>query len=174
MARALTGPLQVARHVIAQAKAWIVFIEIPVKSPPGPASTFFRLVAGPKHLRAGGRLWQAASVKADLPAEELDGSLGSIRIELPNISRVPMAYIEAQDYLLGQPLTVYIQHEGSLATLHPALSFTQIILRATANERVMTLECGHAADIEQVPMGVYDRFAYPGLLPSGGVSLASG
>lgn len=174
MARTLTTPLQVARQVIASNKAWLFFVAIAIKSPPGPANSFFRFVANPKHVRANGKLWQAASITVELPAEELDGSLGSLKIEVPNVSRLPIAYVEADDYLLGQDLTVYLQHETSLTTFELSLSWRHTILRCAATERKLTIECGHPADVLQVPMGVYDRLAYPGLLPSAGGSLAAG
>ncbi len=172
--RTLSGPLQIARQIIASNKAWLFFVQIPIKSPPGPATSFFRLVANPRHTRGNGKMWQAASVKIDVPAEELDGSLGSLRVELPNTSRLPMAYLEADDYLLGQDITVYLQHEGSLATFEESLSWRHTILRGVANERTLSLECGHPADVAQMPMGVYTRRDYPGLLPSAGGSLAAG
>jgi hypothetical protein len=172
MARQITGALEVARQVLQSDRAWLFFVEIPVKSPPGPASSFFRMVGNGRHMRANGVLWQAATLSIELPAEDLDGSLGSLRVSVPNVSRLPMAYLEADDYLLGQPLTVYLQNESSMDVFVPALSWTHRILRGKATERRMTIECGHPAEVEQVPMGVYDRFKFPGLLPNEGISLA--
>lgn len=174
MARQITGVLQIARQVIESDKAWLFFVEIPIKSPPGPANSFFRVVGNGRHMRGNGVLWQAASLSIELPAEDLDGSLGSLRVSVPNTSRLPMAYLEADDYLLGQPLTVYLQSETSLAVFEPALSWTHRILRGKATERRLSIECGHPAEVEQIPMGVYDRFRFPGLLPNEGISLAGG
>lgn len=167
MARNLPTALHVARHVLCRGDAWLLFCEIPLRD----GVRFFRLVAAAKHVAADGKVWQAAGFRIDLPAEDGEGSLGTLTLRIPNVSRVPLAYVEAEDEVLGQTLTVWLQHEGSLAEFAPALSWRHRVLRVIATEAELRVECGHPLEIVRAPMRRFTRKEFPGLLPQGGVGV---
>ncbi len=163
--RQLSTPLHIARHVLLSDAAWLLFVEAPLKS-----GGFIRLVRNSRHLAAGGRKWQACSIEIELPESSAEGALGELRITLPNVSRLPMLYLEAANELLGQTFTCWLAHERSLEAFSSALAFAHTALRATMNERVATIVCGHPAQNKRTPAAVYDRRVYPQLLPGGGLT----
>lgn len=171
MGRTLTSPLQVARHVLASSTAWLLFVEIPRTS--GAGGGTFRLVRASKHVTANGHIWQACPMEIVLPEEDAEGTLGAATIRLPNVSRLPMAYLESGE-LLGQIATVWLQHESSLTTFVPALSWKNLVVRGKARERGASLECGHPAQTQRLPSRIFDRDRFPQLLPSAGLSLTGG
>ncbi|MEQ1788586.1 MAG: hypothetical protein ABL966_16155 [Acidimicrobiales bacterium] len=106
-------------------------------------------------------------MEIELPTEEADGALGELKLTVPNVARLPMYYVEATDDLLGQVMTAWLAHEESLTTFSAALSWQHRLLSATVSERVVTFECGHPAQAQRVPQGIYDRRTFPQLLPPG-------
>ncbi len=163
--RTLSSILQIARRVLHQDKAWLFFVECP--APIG----FFRLVKASRHVVADGKTWQAASIEIGLPAEDAEGSLGTLTIGVPNVSRLPITYLEVDGFPLGETVTVYLQHESNLEIFEPALSWSHTVLRAKANETLLELDCGHPAEIQRVPSRRFDRQRFPQLLPVGGFRL---
>lgn len=161
--RTMSSALQIARRVLQQDKAWLFFVEL--EAAPG---SFFRLVKSRRATEADGKVWQPASIEIELPGEDADGSLGELAITLPNVSRVPMAYVEVDHLILGADVTVYLQHEQSLAAFEPSLSWEHVVLSARATERSMRLQCGHPAEIHRVPRVRFERGTFPQLLPAGG------
>lgn len=164
--RAMSSPLQIARRVLFQDKAWLFFVEIPA-----PGGAFFRLVRSSRHTEADGKVWQAASIEIGLPAEDAEGSLGELSLAVPNVSRLPITYVEVDGYPLGRTLTVWLQHESSLSAFEPSLSWSHVVLRARADERALVLDCGHPAEVQRVPSRRFDRVRFPQLLPVGGFRL---
>jgi hypothetical protein len=175
MGRELSTPLHVARHVLESDKAWLLFVEIPAPGL-GDSGGFFRLVKNTRHIVANGATWQATSMEIRIPEENADGDLGSLTIAIPNVSRLPLAYVESQSgqQLLGQIVTVYLQHESQLETFAPGLSWRQRGIRFRANERTAELECGHPAQSQRIPFPVFDRRGFPQLLPTAGSPLGGG
>lgn len=156
----MSTPLHVARHLLAQGQAWLLFIEIPLFS-----GGSFRLVRNTRHVQANGYIWQAASMVIDLPAEEADGSLGSLAISVPNVSRLPISYVEVSDELLGAEMTCQLAHEGNMATFEPGLSWRHLITTAVATEQALRIESQHPAAITRVPSRIFDRTVFRQLLP---------
>lgn len=171
MARTLTSPLHVARHILASDRAWLLFVEIPRRADAGGG--VFRLVRNSQHVYGNGYTWQAAAFEIDLPGEDGDGSLGQATLRIPNTSGLPLSYVES-GAINGQAMTVHLQHQDHLATFAAALSWKQLILKATATAKVLALQCGHPAGSYRVPSRTFDRRLFPGLLPSGGVQIGGG
>ncbi len=162
--RSISGSLQVARHTLMSDKAWLLFVEIPTKT-----GKFFRLVRSSRHIHAGGLVWQACSIEIELPAEDVAGSLGRLMIAVPNVSRLPMAYIDQDDAdgegeILGATITCRLAHESSLATFDPGLVWEHVALAADATPLVMQLDCGHPAAVGKGPRMRYDRIRFPQML----------
>lgn len=164
MPRNLTNPLHVARLVLSTDRAWLLFVEIARKA---QAGTFYRLVNSARHLNADGKFWQAASLAIELPSEEADGSLSPVSLTLQDVSRLAAGLVEVDGELIGASLTVYVQHESSLASFDPALKWTQTITAVEADERSVRATCQHPAQIARVPARVYTRKDFPQLLPVG-------
>lgn len=166
--RAFTSPIQVARHLLATDQGWVLLVEVPLRT-----LGTFRLVKGSHHLEVGGYAWQAAGITLELPPEDAEGSLGEVVVTLPNASRVPMAYIEAVDEVLGQVLTCHLWNTALDPADAPqsALSWKAKILKSVATVKAVRLECGHPAQAQRAPGPVFGRDRFPGLLPSGGISL---
>jgi hypothetical protein len=160
MARTVTSPLQIARNILAQGKGFFLFVEVPSVS-----GGFFRLVRNNRPLSADGKVWQAAEMGITIPEETADGSLGQLAITIPNVSRVPLALIESGD-ILGQDLTLWLQHENTFSAFVPGLSWQHRAVKASGNERI-AITCGHPAGLLRVPFPVYDRTEFPQLLPGG-------
>lgn len=160
--RTMSATLQLARRILEQEKAWLFFLEIPA-----PAG-FFRLVKSVRHVVADGKTWQAASIEIEPPPEDAEGSLGELVVRVPNVSRVPIAYVEVDGAILGQTLTVWLQHESSLSAFEPSLSWSHVVIAARATEQTLQLSCGHPAEIARVPSRRFERAAFPQLLPAGG------
>jgi hypothetical protein len=165
MPREITGPLRIARDLVMGGDAWIMLVEIPRR-----AGGLFRLAGAANHVRAGGVAWQACSLAIELPAEELGGSLGSISIEMPNVSRIPLAYVELDDAsgrgeLVGAVVTCWLWSPamGPDAALPKGLSWSHRVLSAVADRQTVKLECGHPAATERVPKGVMSRDLFPAL-----------
>ncbi len=163
--RAISSPLHVARHVLEGLEGWLLFVEVEL----GTGS--FRLVRDTQHREGDGKVWQRAAIEIDLPPEDADGSLGTLTFSIPNVSRVPLAYVEASDEILGRPVTVYLQHESALDTFEPALSWRHTIVDFRATELVATFEAGHSAEQVRVPGPLFTRVDFPQLLPTAGVRL---
>lgn len=163
MARPMSTMLQVIRHVLHTDKAWIFLIEIPRK-----AGGFYRLARSSRHVTFGGKVWQAAAIEITLPDEAGDGSLGEGSISIPNVSRLPLATVEVDNELLGQDVTLYLVNEAETASLPEGLKFTLKGKAVTANEQVLTLECGHPAQLQRVPSRMFDRTRFKQLRPTGG------
>lgn len=166
MARSLPTALHVARQVLGQSLGWLMFVEVP-----RVAGGYYRLVQSERHWSGDGKVWQAASISLDLPDEDRDGSLAELALTIPNVSRLPMAAVELDGELLGQDVTVWLQHAGSLSTFTPALSWRHRILRVSANEAALRCVCGHPAALTQVPKRRFTRGSFPMLLRRAGVQL---
>lgn len=168
MARPLTSPLHVARHMLASDKSLLFFVEVSL------AIGTMRLVKNSQHLFANGHYWQAGSIGINLPVEDGSGSMGQITFTVPNASQLPMSWVELDDpstgkpFLLGRPITCWLQHEGNLTTFAPGLSWKHRILNAEITEKFAVFECGHPADLIRVPSQVYDRVRFPQLRSTGG------
>jgi hypothetical protein len=168
MPRQITSPLHIARHLLMSDSAWLLFVEIPTSG-----EGFFRLVRNGRHLAANGVTWQACSLEIELPAEDAEGSLGQLVVSLPNVSRIPMAYVELDDpatgrgEILGYPITCWLQHQSALAVFDPALSWRHTAVAAEASETVMKLECHHPAGAQRAPGRVFTRAEFPQLLAVG-------
>jgi len=164
MPRTLTSPLQVARLALFSDQAWLLYVEIT-----RAAGGYFRLVRSQRHqTTTDGRVWQACAIDIVLPEEDAEGSLGDLRLTLPNVSRVPGAYIENGD-ILNQRVTCYLGLEGQ--ALSPALSWTHRVGAARVRARTVTLTCDHPANQQTVPRGRFDRQSFPELLPQGRIRL---
>ncbi len=148
-------------------KAWLLFVEVASKSVPG---SYFRLVNNTRNMIANGKTWQATSMKIELPEENDEGSLGQLKIAVPNVERLAMAYVEEVDDLIDQPATVILAHEGTLGATDFAGSprWQHVITDVTADEQVAVFTCGHPAGVRIAPGPVFDRRNFPQLLPSAG------
>jgi len=170
MARTLTSALQVARHLIESKDPWLLFVEVESKSRPG---SFFRLVNNTRNIEADGKRWMATTMKIELPEESGEGTLGQLRIAIPNISRIPMAFVEGgegEDDLIDQPVTVTLAYAANLDSVNFAgsPSWRHVITEAVCDEQTAVFVCGHPAGIRMAPGPTYDRVSYPQLLPSAG------
>ncbi|GMV26938.1 MAG: hypothetical protein AMXMBFR58_29690 [Phycisphaerae bacterium] len=163
MARSLTNPIQVARMLMMSDRAWLLFVEIARK-----AGGYYRLVNNGRHLEADGKFWQAASIDVEIPSSDREGTMGRATIRVPNVSRLPMAVVDVDGELLGQRVTIALQHESNLSSFDPALKWTQVILEAQADERILEVTCGHPSQIARTPSRLITRDRFPGLLPTGG------
>jgi hypothetical protein len=158
----MSSELHVARALLAQSDAWLMFCEVPLTT-----GAFFRLVRARRHVQADAKVWQAAAMKIELPSEDAEGSLGEVAIAIPNVSRLPMAYVEVSGELLGQTVTLQLAHESNGFAFEPGLRWTHVITRARANEKVIHFTAGHEASTMRVPSRVFDRTNFPQLLPAG-------
>jgi hypothetical protein len=170
--RQLTSELHVARHLLWQNRAWLWFIEIPI----GPATEggpdrVFRLVRNTRHVEAAGVVWQACELEIELPSDDGQGALGEVVLRVPNVSRLPIAYVESEGELLGRQITVCLAHEAYLSSFIPDLCWTHDILRATATPRTMSIVAAHPVTGVRLPSRLCTRQVFPQLLPSGGIYL---
>ena len=163
MARAFSNPLQAARHLVMSSDAWMFFVEVPNAAGTG----YFRVVRASKHVSADGKTWQAASLGIEVPPEGVDGSLPTVSITIPNVSRIPLALVETADELIGKVATVWLQHASALTTFDAAAKWNLYILSATATSKSLTLTLGHPPHGVQAPGPVYTRENTPDLLPTG-------
>lgn len=159
MPRTATSALYLARARVSSREGWRLFVEIP-----STVSGSFRLVDDNRHCEADGKVWQAAGIVLSLPEEELEGTLGEVRLSIPNISRLPLAHVETGD-ILGQSLTAWIAHSANLASFASgnALRFEHRIVKADCTEKVMTLSCRHVVAGMTLPRGRYTREQFPQL-----------
>ena len=165
MARSIDSTLQIARQVMQSSSAWLLFVEIDADVGK------FRMVNNAQHLEANGFRWQAADISIELPIEDAEGGLGELAIAIPNVSRIPIFYVDSEDDILGKSITIYLQLEGNLDSFEEELSWTHVCLSAEVSERTARFRCGHAAQNQRVPGPLFDRVAFPQLLASGGISL---
>ncbi len=164
--RTLSSTLHTARNALANAKAWLLFVEIPRK-----AGGYFRMVANPRHTTGDGKVWQAASFTVELPSESLEGSRGSMTVTLPNVSRLAMAEVEVNNEILGQDVTCWLQHESALTTFSPALSWKQVATKVVATERELAITCEAPSGLLKVPTRRFEKKRWPLLVPRAGVAL---
>ena len=168
--RNITSSLHVARHLIETDKAWLLCLEIALKNPSG---TFVRLVRNTTHLVIGGKTFLAAGFELQPSQEDGQGTLGQCRLIVPNASLVPMTFLEPTDRVLGQPMSWWIVNQSDLSSLPAGTRSDHVILKATATHKALTLECGHPATSQRIPVGVYDRTNAPQLTPGGGQPLTA-
>lgn len=164
--RVLTAQLNHARRLMHSDQAWLWLVEVESASP----GKFFRLAGVGRHVVAEGQVWQACSLKVDAPQESSDGSIGEGSITIPNVSRLPLAFVEDGD-LIGQPLRLILAHESDLTVL--AISWSVLILRARIDARAAIFDIGSPAEVERVPSRIMDRRAFPQLLSTGRRRLGS-
>lgn len=165
MSLVLPTVLHIARHVLENDKAWLLFLEIPSRSQPGKG---FRLVAAKKVVTANGQRWQPATMKITLPAASMDGDVGTLSAEIPNVLRVAASWVEAQDDVVGQTATVWLQHESVFTTgFIRQLSWAQRIISCDITETSAKLIAGKRPGARRIPMGVYDRRSFPQLTGAG-------
>lgn len=157
--RTLSTFLEIARHLVSQDKAFLWFCEIPRKAENGGG--YFRLVRASKHVEANEVTWQACGFQVQTSEENADGDLGSMSITVPNVSLLPMRYLEVDGEFLGQMVTVWIAHESQLSEFNDDLSWRGRCLSATANEEGLQLQCGHPLTGQMVPGVVFDRRTFP-------------
>lgn len=163
--RTVPSGLYTARALLASDQAWLTFVEVPRK-----AGGFYRLVDNTRHVQsADGRVWQAASILVELPDEEPDGSQTDLSLTIPNVSRLPMAAVEAEGELLGQVVKVWMAHQSNAFAFSDGLAWQHRIVRVRADESAMTVECGPPDVGLLAPSERFDRRQFPGLLPAGGI-----
>jgi len=155
MSRPIPSPLHVARHILETDKAWLFFVKIEL------AGSTIRLVKSRRHIQADGVVWQASSVLIDLPSEDGSGALGEMVISVPNVSRLPISYVEAQGELLGRDVTAYLQHESSLDVFVDALSWRNRILSCEITAAQANFRCEPASGLHKIPSVVFNRNVSP-------------
>jgi hypothetical protein len=164
--RTISGQLHVARQLLMQNKAWLLFVEIPLRT-----GAYFRLVRSIRHVQADGKIWQACAIAFEAPSEDAAGSLGRLVLGVPNVSRMPMAYVEIDDEsgepeILGAAITCWLGHETRLGVgeLEDGLSWRHTVLAVDADAQTLRVECGHPAAFEQGPRARFDRLKFPQML----------
>lgn len=165
--RPISGALQVARHLLMTDKAWLLFVTVPLRS-----GAVFRLVNASRHTHAGGFNFQACGMKIELPSEDVDGSLGKLAVTVPNISRIPMGYVDHDDadgegQILGATITCQLAYDGDLTSFNPALSWKAVVLSVDADAVWFKVDCGHPASIGRGPRMRYTRKVFPQMLAQG-------
>jgi hypothetical protein len=169
MPRPLPTVFHIASQVMESDKAWMLFLEIPSKFDAGKV---FRLVHGLKVVTANGHRWQPTSMKITLPGMSMEGDLGGVSVEIPNVLRVAASWVEAQDEVVGAIATVWLQHQDVFASgFIRACSWRQRVLQAEITEDTLVLQAGRRARTRWVPAGVYDRTSFPQLSPAAGQSV---
>lgn len=148
-----------------QDKAWLLFVKIPLKN-----GSFFRLVRSKRHIHADGVDWQSCPIEIQFPSEEVEGSLGRLVIGVPNVSRMPIAYVEIDDdngegEILAATIECWLAHESSLATLPAGISWKHVALAVDADAKWARIDCGHPAGIGRGPRARFDRAKFPQMLP---------
>lgn len=164
MGRELTSSIAAARNALWGAGAWVWLVEIA-----SVTGGFFRLCSGREHVTAGGKVYQAGIAEVSIPAEDVESPVGEATIVVPNVDRVPFAYVDTLGDLLGQPATIRIAHTEDLDNLAAGLVWRFKVLRARANALRLELTVGHAAEIESVPSVRFNRRDFPQLRPGQGV-----
>jgi hypothetical protein len=154
--------VQVGRQVLAQAGAWLTFVEIPLKS-----MGTLRVVDDTRARLAAGKWWQACPIKVpEFRSQSTEGSLSQLTITLPNVSRTAAAFLEAGE-LQGRTLSMWLQMEewvdrsGGTEDFVEALAERHTILSAQMDEKSVTLTCGHPASQGRVPRRVFDKTVAP-------------
>lgn len=166
--RTLSAQIEAARRLIHGDGAWLWLVEVESVE----SGKRFRLAGAGQHVTANSKLWQACSLKVDPPTESGDGAIGDASITIPNVSRIPLAFVEDGD-LLGQPITLMLAHESAFTDLVGCPSWRLLILRCRIDASAAVFGCGSAAEVERVPSRVMDRRAFPQLLPTGRRRLAT-
>lgn len=166
--RTLSAQIEQARRLIHGDQAWVWLVEIESVEP----GKHFRLAGAGAHITAAEKLWQACSLDVSPPAESGDGSIGEATITLPNVSRLPIAFVEDGD-LLGRPITLTLAHESAFEDLVGCPSWRLLVLRCRIDAMAAVFECGAPAEVERIPSRVMDRRAFPQLLPTGRRRLAT-
>jgi len=162
VARPFTSALHIARHLLMSGEAWLMFVQVARK-----AGGFFRLVGSARHVVADGKVWQAAGLKLELPGEEAEGSLGDGSITLADVSRLALGMVEVGGELIGQEITVWVQHESTFASFDPAMSYQMVAKGVAASGASLSVECGSPEEVGTFPLGEFTRQDFPGLLPTG-------
>lgn len=160
--RTLSAQIEQARRLIHSDQAWIWLVEIESVD----SGKYFRLAGAGTHITADGKLWQACSLDVQPPSESGDGSSGEGSITIPNVSRLPIAFVEDGD-LLGQPLTLTLAHESVFGDLVGCPSWRLKVLRSRIDAAAAIFEVGSPGEVERIPSRVMDRRAFPQLLPTG-------
>lgn len=160
--RPLSAQIEAARRLMHTDQAWIWLVEIESVE----SGKHFRLAGVGTHVTAASKVWQACSLRIEPPSESDDGAIGEASVTVPNVSRLPLAFVEEGD-LLGQPIRIYLAHESHLSTLTGVVSWETRILRARIDAKAAIFECGSPAEVEQIPSRVMDRRAFPQLLSTG-------
>lgn len=166
MARSLGNELMIARSLLRQEHGWLLFAEVALHN-----GRFVRLVQNERHLKADGRVWQAASVALQVPEEDDQGNLGQMVFAVSNITREPLRLVEVENDLLGCPITVWLQHSGNLEAFVHALSWTHVIVDSEIDERTARFTAGHEAAMHRVPGPLFTRSEFPQLLSAAGIRL---
>lgn len=158
--------LYVLRSRLAHAEGWRTFVEIESVVP----GRYFRLVDDNRHLHADAKLWQACGLDVTLPEMSVEGTLGELTVSIPNISRLPLAYAEAENDIIGCKVTAWVAHSANLATFAGgnAFDFRHVCTAVRASEERFEITCRHLAaggvGGRKVPHRRYDRRAFPQLV----------
>lgn len=156
MPRTLTPTFETIVNTLLSAQGWLFYVEIPRR-----AGGYYRLVRNNRHVTADGKVWQASEMKLDLGSLRADGGQSDLVVSIPNISRLPMAALEVENELYGQPITVWFQ-PAEATSFVGAVSWASRISLVEFDERWMDLVCGSRSPV-QVPGPVYDRNRFPQL-----------
>lgn len=171
MPRVVSSPLEAARRLLATDKAWLLFLEVELRtrSPLGEPR-YWRLVRDTKHRTAGGKVWQRCTIDIDFPPEDAQGNLGELTFALPNVSQVPLAYVLVDRDVVGCFVTARLAHESSLAVFEQSLTWRhRIKAMSGADEDAIRFNCGHPAQIGKGPGPIFDRRRFRLLPRTGGV-----
>ena len=163
MARSLLSSIKAARMMLSDPGAWLYFFEVPKRD----GGSYYRLVDNPRHITADGKVWQAARVIFGPPDESGDGEASDGTITISNVSRIPMRAVEVEDEVLGQIVRVWLAHESTFLATFPPVMWELKAVKATANERTLTLTCGDPAGM-RIPSRRYTRAVFPQLLAQAG------
>lgn len=156
--RDVSNLLRALRNLPSVGAPYLFFVEIPLAD-----EGFFRLVHNTRHVEAGGLLWQACTIGIEIPREDADASLGAGSLVVPNVSRMPGAFIEVEGELVGQPIAIWLQHQSLLDTLDDELSWRLLCTGATITEKAVTLRIGHELRGRRLPTKSFDRTIFPQL-----------
>ena len=138
MARDLHADMKAAKNLIASDNAWIMLFEIAVSD-----VEVLRLTNNEEAVTFNSLVYSPFPIMMETMEESGQGDLPYINVTVSNVEQVLNEYLERQNGLLDQAVTMKLINEANLADDAASITINLVIRETTVTETAVTFRLSH-------------------------------
>jgi len=135
--KSLSANLIKEKNLISGTHPWLILLDVEIDE-----SETIYIVRNVDDITFDGQLYTAFPFEIDPIKFMNTGEISTVQIRVCNITRTIQGYLEENDGLIGNSVTLRVVNEGFLAENYAELTMTFQILSCTADASWVSFSCG--------------------------------